>query len=108
MLSVSRNYVDCIHECHRANQCKPPPPKEDINCVAQRRREDDDFRRSVELQICNKNDNFKMDFNALIDSGRPICFVKKCYITRCSGLNNAKSYGVRTRFHEIGGTITKK
>lgn len=65
---------------HRANQCSSP--EEEVNCVAQRQQKDDDFRRLVELQISVKDDNFKANLDALLDSGSPISFVKQRYIPR--------------------------
>lgn len=53
---------------------------ESVYWVTREQREDEDFRHKVELRMSDGNNNFSMDFNALIDTGSPIFFVKKCYV----------------------------
>jgi len=59
------------------------PLMDDCSCVnlraTQERQENDDFRRRIKLRM-SSGDNFSINFNALIDTESPICFIKKCYI----------------------------
>ncbi|KMQ88084.1 hypothetical protein RF55_12486 [Lasius niger] len=91
---------------HQADKCTTP--KEDINCVTQERREGDDFQRTIELQLSNEDGDFKMNFNALIDSGSPISFVKKYFIPRSYMFGDTRDdrfYGVNGSSLEVLGLV---
>lgn len=63
--------------------------------------ENENFCREIRLYLKNENDNFNVNFHALLDSGSPISFVKEMFIpksfiiceselNRFHGLNNSK------------------
>jgi len=61
---------------HRASQCSSST--DGVHWVAQGLQGNDDFHRTIELRIINRNSNFSRKFDALLDTGSPICFVKEC------------------------------
>lgn len=67
----------------RAAQCDTvqDSTKEGVHCLA-RGQEGDDFWRKVEFQMSDKDDSVSINFDALIDSGSPISFVKERYVPR--------------------------
>jgi len=83
---------------HRAAQCDSPA--EGIHWLTQEQREDDDCRRAVELQISDRDNTFSINFDALIDSGSPICIVKERYIPRKHVIADSEL----ERFHGINGS----
>jgi len=91
---------------HQASQCSSST--DGVHWVTQGPQENDDFHRTIELRITNRNSNFSRKFNALLDTGSPICFVKECYISReyiISNKEHDKFFGINGSGMNILGYV---